>query len=33
VLLFTFAGGRIADAKIVADPERLRQLDLSVLPD
>lgn len=33
VLLFTFVGERIADAVIVADPARLRQLDLSVLPD
>ena len=32
VLLFTFGDGRIAHAEIVADPERLRQLDLSVLP-
>jgi RNA polymerase sigma factor (sigma-70 family) len=33
VLLFTFADGRIANAEIVADPARLRHLDLSVLPD
>jgi RNA polymerase sigma-70 factor (ECF subfamily) len=33
VLLLSFADGRIANAEIVADPERLHQLDLSVLPD
>jgi RNA polymerase sigma-70 factor (ECF subfamily) len=33
VLLFAFADGRIANIEIVGDPERLRQLDLSVLPD
>jgi len=33
VLLFAFAEGRIANIEVVGDPERLRQLDLSVLPD
>ena len=33
VLLFAFADGRIANAEVVADPQRLHQLDLSVLPD
>jgi RNA polymerase sigma factor (sigma-70 family) len=30
---FTFAGGKIVQIEIVADPERLRQLDLAVLGD
>ena len=33
VLLFTFADGRIANAEIVADPVRLREIELSVFPD
>jgi len=33
VLLVTFAEGKIAKIEVVADPEQLRQLDLSVLPD
>jgi RNA polymerase sigma-70 factor (ECF subfamily) len=31
VLRFTIAGGKIAEIEAVADPERLRQLDLAVL--
>ena len=33
VLGFTVAGGRIAEIDILADPERLRELDLTVLDD
>ena len=31
VLRFEFAGGRIAAIDVIADPQRLRRLDLSVL--
>jgi hypothetical protein len=31
VLKFTFAGGRIAQIDVVADPTRLRGLNLAVL--
>jgi len=31
VLRFTFAGGKITEIDVVADPERLRQLELAVL--
>jgi RNA polymerase sigma-70 factor (ECF subfamily) len=31
VLGFTVAGGRIAEIDILADPERLRRLDLAVV--
>jgi hypothetical protein len=30
---FTIAGGKIIDIEMVADPERLRQLDLANLDD
>jgi ketosteroid isomerase-like protein len=33
VLAFTVRGGRIVELDVVADPDRLRQLDLSVLAD
>ena len=33
VLGFTVSGGRIVEIDILADPERLRQLDLAVLDD
>jgi RNA polymerase sigma-70 factor (ECF subfamily) len=33
VLRFTFEGGKIAQVDVIADPERLRQLDLAVLND
>ena len=33
VLSFTIAGGRVAEIDILADPERLRRLDLTVLDD
>jgi hypothetical protein len=33
LLLFTFADGRIANAEVVADPVRLREIELSVFPD
>jgi RNA polymerase sigma-70 factor (ECF subfamily) len=32
-LSFTFAGGKIVQVDVVADPVRLRQLDLAVLTD
>jgi len=30
---FTIAGGKIVEINLVADPERLRRLDLALLPD
>jgi hypothetical protein len=33
VLGFTVSGGRIVEIDILADPERLRRLDLAVLDD
>ncbi|HYY80631.1 MAG TPA: RNA polymerase subunit sigma-70, partial [Actinomycetes bacterium] len=33
VMGFTIAGGRIVEIDILADPERLRQLDLAMLDD
>jgi RNA polymerase sigma-70 factor (ECF subfamily) len=33
VLAFTFADGKIVAIDVVADPERLRALDLAVLND
>jgi len=33
VLRFTITGGKIVEIEAVADPERLRQLDLAVLND
>jgi len=33
VLKFTFAGGKIAEIEILADPERLRDLDLALLQE
>jgi RNA polymerase sigma-70 factor (ECF subfamily) len=33
VFAFTIAGGRIVEIDLLADPERLRQLDLAVLDD
>jgi RNA polymerase sigma-70 factor (ECF subfamily) len=30
---FTIAGGKIIEIEMVADPERLRQLDLAILDD
>src|SRR5215218_1595673 len=33
VLGFTISGGKIVEIDVVADPERLRQLDLAVLDD
>jgi len=33
VLSFRISGGRIVEAEVIADPERLRQLDLAVLSD
>jgi RNA polymerase sigma-70 factor, ECF subfamily len=33
VLGFTVTGGRIVEIDVVADPERLRRLDLTVLDD
>jgi len=30
---FTIAGGKILGIEIIADPERLRQLDLAILSD
>jgi hypothetical protein len=33
VLGFTVRGGRIVELDVVADPERLKQLDPSVLDD
>jgi hypothetical protein len=32
VLRFTIIGGRISEIDAVAEPERLRQLDLAILP-
>ncbi len=33
VLGFTFSDGKIAEIDVIADPERLRELDLAVLDD
>ena len=33
VMGFTITGGKIVEIDILADPERLRQLDLAVLDD
>jgi RNA polymerase sigma-70 factor (ECF subfamily) len=33
VLNFTIAGGKIVEVEVVADPERLRELELAVLDD
>jgi len=33
VLSFTVTRGKIVEINVVADPERLRQLDLAVLDD
>lgn len=33
VMAFTVSGGKIAEIDILRDPERLRQLDLTVLDD
>ncbi len=33
VLCFTISGRKIVEIDVVADPERLRQLDLAVLDD
>jgi hypothetical protein len=33
VLGFTITGGRVVGIDILADPERLRQLDVAVLDD
>jgi RNA polymerase sigma-70 factor (ECF subfamily) len=33
VFAFTIAGGRIVEIDLLADPARLRQLDLAVLDD
>jgi hypothetical protein len=33
VLGFTISGGKIVEIDVIADPERLRQLDLAVLDD
>jgi hypothetical protein len=33
VMGFTIAGGKIVEIDVLADPERLRQLDVSVLGD
>jgi len=30
---FTIADGRVVEIKLLADPERLRQLDLAILDD
>ena len=32
-MAFTITGGKIVEIDVIADPERLRQLDLAVLED